>query len=298
MTLHQLKVFTTVAKLGSFTEAGRTLQIGQPSVTALVTSLSRELGVKLFEKFGVKSRLTTFGEEWLEISEEILGKVEEAKRRMTEVSGLKRGKILVGGSSSAASSFLPVAVQAFKKQHLGIEVILKIERSEVLERTLLEGELDVAVMGHPPQSPLLKAHRYREEEIAVIAPPKHALAGRRSVPLSLIAKQPLIANGTESYVRKQVEKRLAEIGVPFTPVLEVTDHMSGEAIKSAVASGLGIGFITKCHVISDIEAGKLELLKTPALKLKRTMYLVVHRKRQSSLLTRTFIEFLRSMERK
>ncbi|MGH7767235.1 MAG: LysR family transcriptional regulator [Candidatus Binatia bacterium] len=298
MTLHQLKVFTTVAKLGSFTEAGKTLQIGQPSVTALVTSLSRELGVKLFERFGVKSRLTTFGEEWLEISQEILGKVEEAKRRMTEVSGLKRGKILVGGSSSAASSFLPVAVQAFKKQHLGIEVILKIERSEVLERMLLEGELDVAVMGHDPQSPLLNAHRYREEEIAVIAPPKHALAGRRSVPLSLIAKQPLIANGTESYVRKQVEKRLAEIGVPFTPVLEVTDHMSGEAIKSAVASGLGIGFITKCHVLSDIEAGNLALLKAPALKLKRPMYLVVHRKRQSSLLTRTFIEFLRSAERK
>jgi len=298
MTLHQLKVFATVAKLGSFTQAGRTLQIGQPSVTALVTSLSRELGVKLFEKFGVKSRLTTFGQEWLELSEEILGKVEEAKRRMTEVSGLKRGRILVGGSSSSASSFLPLAVQAFKQAHLGIDVVLKIERSEVLERKLLEGELDVAVMGQAPRSALLKAHRYREEEIVAIAPAKHPLGKRRSVPLALIAKQPLIANGTESYVRKQVEKRFSEIGIPFTPVMEVTDHMSGEAIKSAVANGLGIGFITKCHVISDIEAGKIELLKVPALKLKRPMYLVLHRNRQSSLLPRTFIDFFRSAEPK
>jgi DNA-binding transcriptional LysR family regulator len=298
ITLHQLHVFTMVAKLGSFTDAGKALRIGQPSVTALVTSLSRELGVKLFEKFGAKSRLTTFGEEWLRLSEEILDKVAEARHRMTEVSGLKKGKILVGGSSSAASSFLPVAVQAFKKQHLGIEVVLKIERSEALERKLLEGELDVAVMGQAPHSALLRAHRYREEEIVVIAPPKHALARKRSVPLSLIAKQSLIANGTESYVREQVEKRFSEIGIPFNPVMEVTDHMSGEAIKSAVASGLGIGFITKCHVLSDIEAGNLALLKAPALKLKRPMYLVVHRKRQSSLLTRTFIEFLRSAERK
>src|ERR1700675_4989598 len=64
ITLHQLHVLPMVAKLGSFTDVGKTLRIGQPSVTALVNSLSRELGVKLFEKFGVKSRLTTFGEEW------------------------------------------------------------------------------------------------------------------------------------------------------------------------------------------------------------------------------------------
>jgi DNA-binding transcriptional LysR family regulator len=81
-------------------------------------------------------------------------------------------------------------------------------------------------------------------------------------------------------------------------VLEVTDHMSGEAIKSAVASGLGIGFITKCHVLSDIEARRVVALKTPDLKLKRTMYLVVHRNQQRSLLIRTFVEFLRSMEQR
>ncbi|HEY2986539.1 MAG TPA: LysR family transcriptional regulator [Candidatus Binatia bacterium] len=296
MTLHQLQVFTTVAKLGSFTQAGKALRIGQPSVTALVRSLSRELGVQLFERFGVKSRLTGLGEEWLRLAEEILGTVEQAKQRIAEVSGRERGKILIGGSSSAASSFLPVAVQAFKKKHAGIEVTLKIERSEILERKLLEGELDTAVMGQLPRSPLLKAVPYREEEIVLIAPPKHPLGKRRSVSLKLIAKQPLIANGTGSYVRAGVEKRFAEIGLPFAPVLEVTDHMSGEAIKSAVASGLGIGFITKCHVLSDIEAGKLQVLKAPDLKLKRTMYLVVYKKRRSSPAVQTFVDFLRSIE--
>ena len=273
------------------------LRIGQSSITALVSSLSRELGVKLFEKFGVKSRLTNFGEEWFRLSGEILGKVDEARQRMAEVSGLKRGKILVGGSSSAASSFLPAAVQEFKSKHAGIEVVLKIERSETLERKLIEGDLDAAVMGQSPRSPLLQAQAYREEEIVAIAPPKHPLLKRRSVPLKLIAKEPLIANGTGSYVRQLVEKRFNEIKLPFAPALEVTDHMSGEAIKSAVAGGLGIGFITKCHVLSDITAGKIRVLKTPDLKLKRTMYLVVHRNRQNSLLVRTFVGFLKKTEK-
>lgn len=296
MTLHQLKVFTTVAKLGSFTEAGRTLRIGQPSVTALVGSLSRELGVKLFEKFGVRSRLTGFGEEWLRLSEEILGKVEEARQRMAEVSGLKRGKILVGGSSSAASSFLPAAVQAFKERQAGIEVLLKIERSEILERKLLEGEIDAAVMGQPPRSPLLKAQPFRDEEIVAIAWPKHPLARLRVVPLRAIANQALVANATGSTVRRLVQRRFDEKRLPFVPVLEVTDHMSGEAIKSAVASGLGIGFITKCHVLGDIEARRVVALRTPDLKLKRTMYLVIHRKQERSLLIRTFVEFLKKFE--
>jgi DNA-binding transcriptional LysR family regulator len=182
---------------------------------------------------------------------------------------------------------------------LGIEVVLKIERSDILERQLLEGELDAAMIGRHPRSPLLKAQRYFEDEVVVIAPPNHPLVKRRFVPLKLIAREPLIANEKgKSYVRDLLEKRSAEIGLSFAPALEVTDHMSGEAIKSAVASGLGIGFSTKCHVLSDIEAGKLEALKAPELKLKRTMYLVVHRSRQSSLLVRTFISFLRSMEQR
>jgi DNA-binding transcriptional LysR family regulator len=215
---------------------------------------------------------------------------------MADVSGLKRGKILVGGSSSAASSFLPVAVQTFKSKHPGIEVVLKIERSESLERKLIEGELDAAIMGRHPRSPVLKAQSYREDEIVAIAPPHHPLVKRRSVPLNLVARQPLIANGTDSYVRQLVEERFAELGLPYVPALEVTDQMSGEAIKSAVASGLGIGFITKCHVLSELRAGKLAALKVPDLKLKRTMYFVVHKKRQSSLLIRTFVGFLKTAE--
>ena len=112
MTLHQLKVFVTVAKLKSFTQAGEKLHIRQPSISGIVFALARELG-------------------------------------------LKRARLFLGGTSLAAASFLPVAMQAFKKDHPHIDFILKIDGTNALEKKLLDGDLDIAILGQDPRSNLL-----------------------------------------------------------------------------------------------------------------------------------------------
>jgi len=91
-----------------------------------------------------------------------------------------------------------------------------------------------------------------------------------------------------------VERRFTEAGLPFTPLLEVNLQLgSRDAIKSAVASGLGLGFTTKSYVVSDVKAGCLKLLKVPELKVKRSMYLVVRKSRESSPLVEALKDFLR-----
>lgn len=293
VTLYQLKVFATVAKFRSFTLAGETLRVRQPSVSLLIKGLEQELEVKLFEKIGNKIHLTTAGEALLHDVEEILAKVEGIKERVDEVKGARKGRISVGGSALAAASFLPGAVQRFKKEHPGIEVTLKIQRSELLEKNLLEGEFHLAIMSRMPRSPLLTAEVYRDKEVVVIASPNHPLTKRRSVPLELLAREQSMISG-EGYIHEMVDRRFAEKGLPFAPMLEVDVHAGGrDAMKSAVASGLAIAFITKFYVISEIEAGRLRILRVPELQLKRTMYIAVHKDRQNSTLVQVFIEFLR-----
>ncbi|MFQ5904362.1 MAG: LysR family transcriptional regulator [Candidatus Binatia bacterium] len=295
MTLHQLKIFATVARLRNFTQAAESLHIRQPSVSLLIKGLERELEVQLFEKLGNKVHLTRAGEELLRHAEEILTKVERIKEEMDELKGLKKGKISVGGSGIATASFLTIAVQAFKKEHPKIEVTLRIQRSDHLEKSLLEGELDLAILSRAPRSPLLIGELHREEELVIIARPNHPFTKKRSVPLELIANEPLIVSEKGTNVREMVAQRFAERGLPFAPMLEVGVHRGGrDAIKSAVASGFGIGFITKSYVVSDVEAGRLKVLKVPELKLKRTMYIGIHKNRQSSSLVQGFIDFLRS----
>ncbi len=297
MTLYQLKVFATVAKLGSFTQAAEGLHVRQPSVSLLIKGLERELEIKLFEKLGNKIHLTVAGEKLLQHAEEILAKAERIKEEIDEIKGLKKGKISVGGSALAAASFLPVVVQAFKKKHPGVEVILKIQRSDSLEKKLLEGELDLAILGWPLRSPLLVGEPYREEEIVVIAPSNHPLAKKRSVPLELLAKEPLISSEKGTFIRDMVEKRFALKGLPFSPILEVHEQFGArDAIRNAVANRLGLSFLSKSHVTRDVEAGRLKILKVLDFNLKRTMYIAVHKKQQGSSLVQAFIEFLRRHE--
>jgi LysR family transcriptional regulator, low CO2-responsive transcriptional regulator len=295
MTLWQLKTFATVAREGSFTKAGKVLQISQPSVSSLVIGLQKELGVKLFEKLGVKPHLTEAGRRLLNLAENALATVDRIPEEMEEVRGLKKGRLRVGGGILAAATFLPLATEAFKRTHPGIEVFLKIERSESLEKMLLDGDIDIAITTLLLHSQRLISEPFREEKVVVIAPPNHHLARKRSVPLRLLANEPLIIHEKGTVIRDKVERKFAERGVPFVPALQVGQERAGrDAIRTAVASGLGIGFLSHCFVSSDLKAGRVKELSVPELKLSQTLHLNVPKRRdKASPLLQSFIEFLK-----
>jgi len=293
MTLHQLRVFLKVAELGSFTEAGRAIHTVQPSVSNLVKELSRELGAKLFERVSNKPHLTSAGEELRRRAQEIAAKVDQIKPAIEEITGAKRGRISVGGAALPAASFLPVAIQNFKKQHPGVDVTLTIEKSDTLEKKLLDGELDLAIIGRAHGSPRLYSEPYREEEVVVIASPKHPLTKRRSVTLEEAAKEPWISY-VKGTVRDMLEKIFADRGLQFKPMLEVDIELGGrDTIKCTVMNGICIGYLHKYHVLQDVKDGRLKILRIPDLNLKRTLHIVIRKTRANDSLVQAFVKFLR-----
>lgn len=294
MTLYQLECFALVAKLQSFTKAAQELHVGQSSMSALVIQLQKELGVKLFEKLGVKSHLTEAGKTFLQKTHAILALVQEAKEEMDQVKGMKKGRLAVGGAGFAGTTLLPIAVQAFKKAFPSIELNVIIQPSMTLEEKLLNGQLDVALMSQAPKSPLLISGPYREEEIVAVASPRHPLARRRSVPLELLAQEAIVADGKGGYTRQIVENFFARKKLPFTPALEIDVlYGSRDAIKTAVANGLGIAFLSRHYITLDVQVGRLKVLKIPDFKLKRVMYLVFHKSRQNPSV-QIFVRFLQN----
>ena len=295
MTLHQLKVFTTVAKIKSFTQAAERLGVRQPSVSLVIKDLEDDLQVHLFEKLGHRINLTAAGELLMQDAEAILAKAEGLREKMDELKGLKKGRIAVGAAPSAAASFFPFVADAFKKQFSWVETTLRIDVSSGLEKSLLDGELDVAILGRAPKSSLIIGETCHQEEIVAIAAPSHPLAKKGSVPLMRIAREPIITDEKGgSLVRDLLDERFARLGIPFTPYMELSPRIGGrDAVRNAVAGGLGIGFITKCHVLSDVEAGRVKILKVPDLKLKRSNYLAVHKSRQNIPLVQAFVKFFR-----
>ena len=150
MTLHQLKAFAMVAELGSFTEAGVILDLRQPSVTALIQGLERDLDLKLFDRFGHKIRLSGAGEKLLPYAKNILAESDQIAEEVEDIKRLKKGKLSVGTSHTAGTSFMPIAVKMFKEKFPEIQFLLRIARSNILERDLIEGVIDVAILSRPP----------------------------------------------------------------------------------------------------------------------------------------------------
>jgi DNA-binding transcriptional LysR family regulator len=294
MTLHQLKVFVKVAEMQSFTQAAKALGLTQPSVSALVQDLVAELRYKLFERRGAKVFLTQEGNVLLRRTLEALAIIEETKDEIDEIHGLKKGRLAIGACAIAGASFLPGALQSFKESHPGIDIGLKIHRSNALEKMLGDGEFDVAVLGCIPRSANLRGMLYRQEDVLVVAPPDHPLNKKRTVPLPLLARASLIAQQKGSLVRGMVEEKFAEKKLPFRPLLEIDIDRGGwEAIKASVVSGLGIGFLCKQHIESDIKAGRLKVLSVPGLDLKRPVYIAFRKDCQRFSAVEAFVEFLR-----
>jgi len=294
MTLHQLKVFVTIVKLNGVAHAAKALHISQPSVSGVVQDLQNELGVKLFERLGNRRHLTEAGKRLLKRAESSLATIEGIREEIDELRGLKKGRLTVGGSGLAGTLFLAVAVQEFKKKYPNVEISLIIQSSENLERKLLDGELDLAIPARSCQSPLILNEPYREEEVVAIAPPKHPLSKKRIVSLELIAKQPLVAHSRGNAIRELVEQAFKKRGLPFRPALEVQVWGGArDAVKTAIARGVGIGFMTKCHIVSDVKAGRLKVLRVPGLDLRRRMYIAVHKSRQTSPLVKAFGDILK-----
>ena len=294
MTLHQLKVFLTIVKLNGVAQAAKALHISQPSVSGVIQDLQNELGVKLFERFGNRRKLTEIGKRLFERAETALNVIDGMREEVEEYHGLKKGKIVVGGSALAAASFLPIVIQSFKRGHPGVDVVMKIDKSNGLERDLISGEIDVAIMSWIPCSPRFYSEPYLNEEVMVIAAPKHPLSKKRSVTLEEASKEPWIAYKV-GYVRGIVDQIFADRALQFKPTLEVDLQLGArDAIKSVVMNNICIGYLSKYHVLSELKTGRLKALKIEGFPVERTLHLVLHKNQMDSPHIQAFLKFLRT----
>lgn len=282
----------------NFTQAAKSLKVRQPSISLTIKVLERELGTKLFEKLGNKIHLSPSGELLLRYADEILSKVQRLRDEVDELNGLKHGRLRIGGTALPAASFLPVLIQCFKRDNPGVDVLLSVQHSEILEKRILDGELDVAfVLQMASPSQLLHLEPFWKEEVVAIAPPDHPLTRRRSVPLRLVAEEPLIIQEKGAPIRDAVEQQFVKKKLPLNIGLELEVQFgSREAIRNAVANNLGIGFMSLPHVASDVKAGRVKIIRVPELRLSQSIQMAVHRSRQVPLV-RTFVDFARKFKR-
>lgn len=291
MTLHQLRIFVTVAKRGSFSRAAEELHISQPSASIQVADLERALGIDLFEQVGRQIHLTEAGRVLEDYARRILDLAEEARTAVSETTGLRRGHLAIGASPTPGTYLLPRIIAAFQERYPQISVSLQIAVTPEVGERLMRHELDLAVVGGTIHTPGLQAERFLDDEIVLVAAPTHPLAAAGSTRAIALRDHRVILPERGSDTRGAVDEALSAAGHAVSPAMELTGN---EAIKEAVAAGLGVALLSRLAARTEIAAGRLVVISVSDLVIRRHFSIVRLKDRRLSQAVRAFIEMLRA----
>jgi aminoethylphosphonate catabolism LysR family transcriptional regulator len=287
MNLHQLRVFHSVAKGGSFTAAAQELSITQPAVTIHIRELERYYGVRLFDRGGRRVRLTDVGQTLLEYAQRIFALAEEAEHALENAGQLRAGRLCILGSLTVGAYYLPPVINLFKERFPEIRVALSVENSQrVIERIAGLHE-DVGFLSGPVRDERLLVRPFLEDELVLIIPARHAWATRRSISLHELGGQPLILREPGSATRALLEDRLRQAGIRPRVSMELG---SNEAIKRAVEMGMGVSVLSGAIVKREEAAGLLRVIRIREKGLSRQFEIIIHRERQRSRLIGAFLD--------
>jgi DNA-binding transcriptional LysR family regulator len=247
LTLHRLELFLAVLDQGGVGLAARARNISQPAVSEHLRGLEAYFGVPLLERFGRSVRPTAAAHLVEPYARQAVGLLRGAERAAADLQGLRSGALTVGASTTPGTYLLPAALGRFHAAHPGIALSLQISDTREIERWVSAGQLELGVIGEAPLGPGLAAEPWVKDELVLIVPRGHPLARRRAVTAHAIAGEPYIAREEGSSTRGVAERYLARLGVTLTPAMALG---STEAIREAVAAGLGVALVSRHAVLA------------------------------------------------
>ena len=287
-TLHQLAVFEATARLGSFTRAAEELFITQPTVSSQIKHLTSVVGLPLFEQIGKRLYLTEAGKELMTTCQEIFHRLDNFEMKIADLKGTKQGKLRLGVITTA-KYFIPRILGSFCEEYPGIDVSLNVTNHQQMERRMLENQDDLYILSKPPDDLDLSSQPFLQNPLVVIARSDHPLATEKNIPISKLTGEPFIMREEGSGTRVAVEELFALNRVHVAVRLELG---SNEAIKQAIAGGLGISVLSQHTLISQNHNPELTILDVQHFPIRRRWYVAHLSGKRLSVIAQAFLEYL------
>jgi LysR family transcriptional regulator, low CO2-responsive transcriptional regulator len=287
-TLHQLKVFEAVARHNSFTRAAEELFLTQPTVSMQVKQLTKAVGMPLFDQVGKRLYLTQAGEELVKTCREVFEKLDQFEMTVADLKGLKQGRLRLAVITTA-KYFVPRILGPFCKRYPGIDISLQVTNHEQILNRLSDNLDDLYVMSQLPESIEVTYQPVLENPLVVLAPADHPLAEEKNISLERIAAEPFIMREPGSGTRKSVQSLFDEHKLPLKVQLDLG---SNEAIKQAIAGGLGVSILSLHTMALESPGRQLTILDVEHFPIERYWYAVYPSGKQLSIVARAFLDYL------
>ncbi|MBD2260012.1 LysR family transcriptional regulator [Pseudanabaena sp. FACHB-2040] len=287
-TLHQLKVFEATARHGSFTRAAEELYLTQPTVSIQVKQLTKAVGLPLFEQIGKRLYLTQAGQKLLETCQQIFEGLDQFEMSVADIKGMKQGQLRLAVITTA-KYFTPRLLGPFCQRFPGIDISLKVTNHQHIQERMANNEDDLYIISSPPEQPDLKIHPFLENPLVVIGPKNHPLVDKSNISIQALNGEPFIMREPGSGTRQAVQKLFSKHKVDVKVRLELG---SNEAIKQAIAGGLGISVLSLHTIISEGTKGEFAILDIEHFPIERHWYVANLAGKQLSVVAETFLQYL------
>jgi DNA-binding transcriptional LysR family regulator len=293
MNLNHLFLFRAVAEAGGFSRAAERVHVSQPAVSMQVGELEAHLGLILFHRSRRGVKLTAAGQLLLGYAQRLDALAIEAERAMAEVKGLRRGRLAIGASTTIGVYLLPDLLGEYRRRHPDIELQFDVANTEDIERRLTDGTFDAGLTeGLPPKAQKLDVVVFLRDKLVPIARPDHPRlkAGSGLMTLRQLCAEPMIVREAGSGTREVIDRALAKRGQK----LQCTPMVLGstEAIKRAVAAGLGVAIVSHLTIQTEIASGRLAILPVNGFQLTRPLHRLRWRDRAQDPATLAFFALL------
>ena len=206
--------------------------------------------------------------------------------KVADLKGLKQGQLRLAVITTA-KYFIPRLLGPFCQLYPGIDISLQVTNHERILERMMSNMDDLYIMSQVPEHLDVTSQPFLDNPLVVFAPANHPLAQEKNIPIQRLSSEPFIMREPGSGTRRAVQNLLEEQGVSVKVKLELG---SNEAIKQAIAGGLGISVLSRHTLLSD--AAEFSILDVQHFPIKRTWYMVYPSGKQLSIVARTYYEYL------
>ena len=293
MDTRQLAAFCAVVERKSFSQAAERLGVTQPAVSLQVRSLEKRLGRTLLDRSGRRVEPTEAGlalyrgaQRMLVLEGQLIEELDAGEE------GELGGTLEVGASTGPGSTVVPVLLCEFQRENPGVAVSLSISDTQSVVDRVAERELELGVVGAARRHRGVVFEPFFRDEVVLACPPGHRFAGR-SVSLEELREEPLIVMQEGAGVRQVIEDELRRAGTRLRDLEPRLELGLQESVKSAVAAGHGVTFISRTAIEADLAAGTLVTARVKGLEPSREISLVRSAGRSPTRAAEAFLEFAR-----
>jgi DNA-binding transcriptional LysR family regulator len=291
---HKLKVFCTVAETKSFSKTSEIIHLTQPAVSLQIQALEEIYETKLFDRSSSFINLTPAGEILYKYSKDILNLYAEAEKEIGKITGLIKGSITIGASTTIGNYVLPTVIADFKKTHPKIKINAFIGNTKRIVDLLNSGGVDIGLVEGETSKHKMKTEPIITDELAFIIPPFHPWAKKKVVSILEVTKEPFILREEGSGTRQMIEKYLSSHGINTGDMRIALVLGSTESIKEAVESGMGISIVSKWAARKEVKYGSLKLITPKEEKILRNFSLIMQKSAVLSHAVDEFLAYLKS----